>query len=244
MSALSPKTCSSPVEGGFEQQSNHSQSAPTRSNSLDSTSSSTSVSSASSASSPDNNEQPRAEDDPKIPIDTKEYPRKRRRTTPNELFILETEFSRNSKPCREVRERIARLTSMDEKAVQVWFQNKRQSRRRHMNQYQKPSMCENLFKGQIMRTSSFENENSTSELTLKGSKSLKLLMSADGKAEIVERSPLKPIKYNVPRETTMGLGRMPAYISQIVPQIVPQLPNGLEAECANSLLVLKSGQWQ
>lgn len=209
-----------------------------RSNSLDSNSSSVSQTSVSSGSSSEN--ESRHGEEHKIPIDTKEYPRKRRRTTPNELYILETEFSKNSKPCREVRERIAKLTSMDEKAVQVWFQNKRQSCRRHMNQYQKPSQSENLFKGQVMRTNSFDNENNVGETALKRSKSLKLSMSADGKAEIVERSPLKAIKYNSQKEPLMRMARMPTYI----PQIVPRQPNGVEAECANSLLVLKSGQWR
>ncbi|GMM50302.1 Yox1 protein [Starmerella bacillaris] len=298
------------------------------------------------SSSPDHSD--RLEENSK-PSDIKEYPRKRRRTSPNELYILESEFSKNAKPCREVRERIAKLTSMDEKAVQVWFQNKRQSCRRHMNQYQKPSQCENLFKGVAFRTKSMpvmQDENNPfviapitahashsahivqaqaqahananahahaqtssqvhghthvpntlpagsgsnlGQASLKMStsipnahaqgsmhyldvqslnlgppsdhhfenarrtKSLKLSMSADGKAEIVERSPLKPLKYNQqsnkPQQPAMKSSSSASSLSNgpsmahYMPSLASQL-NGVETECANSLLVLKSGQWR
>ncbi|CAN6674519.1 hypothetical protein TRVA0_055S00694 [Trichomonascus vanleenenianus] len=56
--------------------------------------------------------------------------RKRRRTSPTELSILESEFSQCIKPSKEDRERIARLVGMTEKAVQIWFQNKRQAYRK------------------------------------------------------------------------------------------------------------------
>ncbi|KAK9379810.1 uncharacterized protein V2V93DRAFT_372402 [Kockiozyma suomiensis] len=56
--------------------------------------------------------------------------RKRRRTSPNELQILYSEFKRCSKPPRHVRQDIAERVGMTEKAVQIWFQNRRQSSRR------------------------------------------------------------------------------------------------------------------
>ncbi|KAK9457707.1 hypothetical protein V1511DRAFT_486292 [Dipodascopsis uninucleata] len=56
--------------------------------------------------------------------------RKRRRTSPNELRILHTEFKRCPKPPRHVRQEIAERVGMSEKAVQIWFQNRRQSCRR------------------------------------------------------------------------------------------------------------------
>ncbi|KAK9476923.1 Homeodomain-like protein, partial [Lipomyces japonicus] len=56
--------------------------------------------------------------------------RKRRRTSPNELQILHTEFMRCPKPHRHTRQEIAKRVGMTEKAVQIWFQNRRQSCRR------------------------------------------------------------------------------------------------------------------
>lgn len=57
--------------------------------------------------------------------------RKRRRTSPNELSILNQEFDIGSTPNKPRRIEIAKRVSMTEKAVQIWFQNKRQSLRKH-----------------------------------------------------------------------------------------------------------------
>ncbi|CUM64180.1 uncharacterized protein PRCAT00001774001 [Priceomyces carsonii] len=59
--------------------------------------------------------------------------RKRRRTSPNELSILNTEFDLGSTPNKSRRIEIASRLSMSEKAVQIWFQNKRQSLRKQSN---------------------------------------------------------------------------------------------------------------
>ncbi|KAK9389485.1 hypothetical protein V1515DRAFT_593419 [Lipomyces mesembrius] len=60
--------------------------------------------------------------------------RKRRRTSPNELQILYSEFKRCAKPPRVTRIAIAERVHMTEKAVQIWFQNRRQSSRRAAQQ--------------------------------------------------------------------------------------------------------------
>ncbi|KAK9366026.1 hypothetical protein V1509DRAFT_631033 [Lipomyces kononenkoae] len=60
--------------------------------------------------------------------------RKRRRTSPNELQILYSEFERCPKPPRVTRIAIAERVGMTEKAVQIWFQNRRQSSRRAAQQ--------------------------------------------------------------------------------------------------------------
>ncbi|KAK9331081.1 hypothetical protein V1520DRAFT_338700 [Lipomyces starkeyi] len=60
--------------------------------------------------------------------------RKRRRTSPNELQILYSEFKRCAKPPRVTRIAIAERVGMTEKAVQIWFQNRRQSSRRAATQ--------------------------------------------------------------------------------------------------------------
>lgn len=56
--------------------------------------------------------------------------RKRRRTSPNELSILNSEFELGSTPNKSRRLEIASRVTMSEKAVQIWFQNKRQSLRK------------------------------------------------------------------------------------------------------------------
>lgn len=56
--------------------------------------------------------------------------RKRRRTSPNELAILNQEFIMGSTPGKSKRLEISKKVNMTEKAVQIWFQNKRQSIRR------------------------------------------------------------------------------------------------------------------
>ena len=60
--------------------------------------------------------------------------RKRRRTLPNELLILNKEFELGLTPNKQRRQEIAAKVLMTEKAVQIWFQNKRQLLRKHLNQ--------------------------------------------------------------------------------------------------------------
>lgn len=56
--------------------------------------------------------------------------RKRRRTLPMELLVLMLEFAACKTPSRAKRQEIADRVSMSEKAVQIWFQNRRQTLRK------------------------------------------------------------------------------------------------------------------
>lgn len=56
--------------------------------------------------------------------------RKRRRTSPAELAILKSEFKKGTTPNRARRREIAKRVDMSEKAVQIWFQNRRQALRK------------------------------------------------------------------------------------------------------------------
>lgn len=58
--------------------------------------------------------------------------RKRRRTSSHELSILQLEFNAGPNPNKARRQQIAQRVQMDEKAVQIWFQNKRQSVKRRV----------------------------------------------------------------------------------------------------------------
>ncbi|SCU94375.1 LADA_0G08174g1_1 [Lachancea dasiensis] len=53
--------------------------------------------------------------------------RKRRRTSKHELNILQSEFEKCPTPNKQKRVMLAEMCSMSEKAIQIWFQNKRQS---------------------------------------------------------------------------------------------------------------------
>ncbi|KAJ5155775.1 Homeodomain [Penicillium capsulatum] len=55
---------------------------------------------------------------------------KRRRTSPEDHAILETEYQKNPKPDKLSRTRIVDRVSLGEKEVQIWFQNRRQNDRR------------------------------------------------------------------------------------------------------------------
>lgn len=52
-------------------------------------------------------------------------PKRRRRTSPAELALLEEEFRTNPLPTQAERARLAGRVSMTGRALQVWFQNRR-----------------------------------------------------------------------------------------------------------------------
>ncbi|CAG7960653.1 unnamed protein product [Penicillium olsonii] len=55
---------------------------------------------------------------------------KRRRTSPEDHAVLESEYQRNAKPDKAARTGIVNRVSLGEKEVQIWFQNRRQNDRR------------------------------------------------------------------------------------------------------------------
>ncbi|KAI9663627.1 MAG: hypothetical protein M1821_007117 [Bathelium mastoideum] len=64
-------------------------------------------------------------------VDNKSLARqKRRRTSPEDQAILETEYSRNPKPDKNARQEIVKRVALGDKEVQIWFQNRRQNDRR------------------------------------------------------------------------------------------------------------------
>ncbi|EJU01552.1 homeobox-domain-containing protein [Dacryopinax primogenitus] len=56
--------------------------------------------------------------------------KRRRRTTPEELSVLEAEYAKNTLPDAKNRVRIGQMTNMSARSVQIWFQNKRQTDKR------------------------------------------------------------------------------------------------------------------
>lgn len=50
---------------------------------------------------------------------------KRKRKTPRQLAILESEFGKNQMPNKEMRERLGQSLGLTSRQVQIWFQNKR-----------------------------------------------------------------------------------------------------------------------
>lgn len=59
--------------------------------------------------------------------------RKRRRTSTQELNILQAEFDICSAPDKKKRQELAERCNMSEKAVQIWFQNRRQAIKKQKN---------------------------------------------------------------------------------------------------------------
>ncbi|GAV54080.1 hypothetical protein ZYGR_0AK05820 [Zygosaccharomyces rouxii] len=59
--------------------------------------------------------------------------RKRRRTSTQELNILQAEFELCSAPDKKKRQELAERCNMSEKAVQIWFQNRRQAIKKQKN---------------------------------------------------------------------------------------------------------------
>ncbi|GAA5931679.1 homeobox domain-containing protein [Sporobolomyces koalae] len=53
-------------------------------------------------------------------------PKRRRRTTPTELAILEDEYRKKQRPDQPERAKIAQRLGMTNRAIQVWYQNRRQ----------------------------------------------------------------------------------------------------------------------
>ncbi|KAI3404784.2 YOX1 [Candida oxycetoniae] len=100
--------------------------------------------------------------------------RKRRRTSPYELSILNQEFELGSTPNKLQRIKIAKKVSMTEKAVQIWFQNKRQSLRKQ-NNYEKevcelpPTDVSVQSQSQSQQESSSSSSSSSSQRTSIGS---------------------------------------------------------------------------
>lgn len=66
--------------------------------------------------------------------------KRRRRTSPQELQILEEAYKVNALPSSEERIRLSQRTGMSPRAVQIWFQNKRQTEKRRLNQAMYPNV--------------------------------------------------------------------------------------------------------
>lgn len=54
-----------------------------------------------------------------------QQPRKRTRTTPEQLAVLEKTFQVNSTPNARVRDQLSRQLGMTDRSIQIWFQNRR-----------------------------------------------------------------------------------------------------------------------
>lgn len=195
-------------------------------------------------------------------------PRKRRRTSPLELAILEARFRECSKPCRQDREQIAAEVGMTPDKVQIWFQNKRQSCRRQLERrplgraddQQAPTRTASMPASGVfsLRTTptlppppTFARDGAPKD-EIQGSirsqqlgvakenepphhkRGVRLTMNADGKAQLVMRSPLKSVNQN-------QLTPQPPQRFASLPS--PRSLNKKEHECAANLLFLKSGRW-
>ncbi|CEQ39991.1 SPOSA6832_01570 [Sporobolomyces salmonicolor] len=76
-------------------------------------------------------------------------PKRRRRTTPAELAILEDEFRKNSRPDQGERGRIAQRLGMTCRAVQVWYQNRRQKEKKESSSIAGSSKASSVTSGDL-----------------------------------------------------------------------------------------------
>ncbi|GAA5870461.1 hypothetical protein JCM1840_004730 [Sporobolomyces johnsonii] len=76
-------------------------------------------------------------------------PKRRRRTTPAELAILEDEFRKNSRPDQGERGRIAQRLGMTGRAVQVWYQNRRQKEKKESSSNAGSSKASSVASGDL-----------------------------------------------------------------------------------------------
>ncbi|RSM16462.1 hypothetical protein CEP52_000166 [Fusarium oligoseptatum] len=68
---------------------------------------------------------------PRPAPETEKHPKgKRKRTAAKDKMILEEAYSNNPKPDKQARLEIVQRVSLNEKEVQIWFQNRRQNDRR------------------------------------------------------------------------------------------------------------------
>lgn len=196
-------------------------------------------------------------------------PRKRRRTSPLELAVLEARFRECPKPCRQDRERIAAEVGMTPDKVQIWFQNKRQSCRRQLER-KAPGVVDGhhvatrtlsmpasglfgvrptpslppapTFAVDDAETGEAPKPGNTFQLGVAKEnepphqkRGVRLTMNAEGKAQLVMRSPLKSVSQN--QGSPQPLQRFASVPS-------PRSLNRKEHECAANLLFLKSGRWR
>lgn len=111
--------------------------------------------------------------------------RKRRRTSPTELAVLKSEFKKGTTPNKQRRMLIADMVDMTEKAVQIWFQNRRQAMRKVQNSNSKEFIVElddpkkNLENKEIDADFGIE-EDSLNESDINSSSN-----NSDGDAELV-----------------------------------------------------------
>ncbi|CCH61350.1 hypothetical protein TBLA_0E02960 [Henningerozyma blattae CBS 6284] len=91
--------------------------------------------------------------------------RKRRRTSTHELNILQNEFQICPTPTKNRRCELAQVCNMSEKAVQIWFQNKRQSVKRHNKQHLSSSNLSNKSMDESLENSDdHSNSNNSTPL--------------------------------------------------------------------------------
>ncbi|KAH3673056.1 hypothetical protein WICMUC_003889 [Wickerhamomyces mucosus] len=113
--------------------------------------------------------------------------RKRRRTSPTELSILQLEFLKGSTPNRQRRIEIANRVNMTEKAVQIWFQNRRQTLRRQSNSEKEVHHLEPIYHSQFNTS----NQSSTPPKSLDYNIISNPTNSINNSSIVEEISPLK-----------------------------------------------------
>ena len=75
-------------------------------------------------------------------------PKRRKRTSPDQLSVLWKHFNEDNTPSAEVRQRLADQLGMSSRSVQIWFQNRRQllkAKRGSSTSLGSPLLAEEMF---------------------------------------------------------------------------------------------------
>ncbi|ODV91490.1 hypothetical protein CANCADRAFT_42138 [Tortispora caseinolytica NRRL Y-17796] len=173
--------------------------------------------------------------------------KRRRRTSPDELLILERAFMACQKPNRVMRSDIARKAGMTDRAVQVWFQNRRQSWRRN----RKPALLDQLSDAKYDSVIS-SNPPSLSDNTSEAPSSPPELSSADtsfssnsfADSNTPKRKPLETLNSNL-RLDMSGDGQAVLVVDQKSAPVSRSASNvsNDDYECIENLLSLRNASW-
>jgi hypothetical protein len=118
--------------------------------------------------------------------------KKRQRTSPDQLAILETIFQTDKMPSQQTRVQLADQLGMSSRRVQIWFQNKRAKVKRGSSKSEVPSPLHDSRDSLASSSGSSEPSSPIVPESVPSSSSVHLLLSPSSPAPLVPSSPSLP----------------------------------------------------
>ncbi|GAV49172.1 hypothetical protein ZYGR_0N05790 [Zygosaccharomyces rouxii] len=165
--------------------------------------------------------------------------RKRRRTSTQELNILQAEFELCSAPDKKKRQELAERCNMSEKAVQIWFQNRRQAIKKQKNAaanktkmaaskystvVSDPIVTSNNVTSTPARPKSLTNSNAEASFTEPSMADLSESFKENIPVSVTESTPIASKSINTPQSTATKtpLLRLPNQEQKVLVKQEPQ----------------------